>query len=132
MSRTNAEQLAEAVTAIETSINTIEGLVEHAYASADFSFVDQYRDNRGATLAESGAITVALVRRMQGKLDSLANVLYVREIESIRPIPVDWRGLAKSGQRVKAIAELIKHVGQHSFQVAEARDVVDAYLKHGF
>lgn len=131
MSRTNAEQLADAVKQIETSVNIIEELVAHAYASADFSFVDQFRDRRGATLPEAGLITTALVKRMQGRLNVLANVLYLREVESTKDI-VDWRGMAKAGRRVEAITMMRSFVGSVAFDVTDARDVVDAYLEHEF
>lgn len=131
MSRTNAEQLAEAVKAIETNVNTIEELVGHAFAAADFNFVTDFRDARGATLSESGLIMTVLVKRMQDKLGMLGNVLYLREKESINP-PLPWRELAKEGRRVEAITLLMKFAGSPAFSISDARDVIDAYIDYGF
>ncbi|QTH80415.1 hypothetical protein PA10_00217 [Pseudomonas phage pPa_SNUABM_DT01] len=131
MSNTRAEELALAVSSIETNVNTIEALVGQAYANADFNFVTDFRDSRGASLAESGAIMGVLVRRMQENLNSLANVLYIRELESQREA-VPWREMAKENRRVEAISMLRKFASNISFSVGDARDVVDAYLKHGF
>ncbi|MNN99709.1 hypothetical protein D3C81_2194280 [compost metagenome] len=72
-----------------------------------------------------------IVRRMQDKLNTLANVLYIRELESQREI-VPWREMAQENRRVEAISLLRKFAGNISFDVADARDVVDAYLHHGF
>lgn len=131
MSNTSAEQLAQAVIDIEQNVNTIEALVAKAFTDADFAFVDQFRDNRGATLAESGAIMNVLVKRMQGTLNTLGNVLYIREKESIKT-PVGWRELADTGRRVEAIRILIEFASSPAFVLSDARDVVDAYLKYKF
>lgn len=132
MSNTNAKQLAEAVATVETSVNTIEELVSHAFANADFNFVDQYRGVRGATLEESGLILKMLVGKMQDKLGTLANVLYIRELESTRGYKDAWREAATEGRRVEAIATLRKFAQSRAFGISEARDVVDAFLKHPF
>jgi hypothetical protein len=132
MSITNAEKLAEAVKAVEVNINTIEELVAHSFANADFNFVDQFRGVRGATLEESGLIMKMLVGKMQDKLGTLANVLYIRELESTRGYKDPWREAATEGRRVEAIATLRKFAQSRAFDISEARDVVDAYLKHQF
>lgn len=131
MSNTSAEQLAQAVIGIEQNVNIIEGLVTKSFTDADFAFVDQFRDSRGATLAESGAIMTVLVKRMQDKLNTLGNVLYIREKESIREA-VGWRELAVAGRRVEAIKLLIEFASSPAFVLADARDVVDAYLYYRF
>lgn len=131
MSNTKAEQLALAVASIETSVNTIEALVAEAHGEADFNFVSDFRDSRGSTLQESGLIMSVLVKRMQASLNSLAAVLYVREMESLSE-PVLWRHAANAGKRVKAITMLREFIGGDKLSVEEARDVVDTYLKHEF
>ncbi|MNW07995.1 hypothetical protein D3C71_2047020 [compost metagenome] len=68
---------------------------------------------------------------MQSSLDALAAVLFIRELESVSE-PVMWRHAANANKRVQAIVMLREFVGGDKLSVKEARDVVDAYLKHEF
>lgn len=130
MSRTHAEQLAKAVASIETAVNEIEALVDISLTQGDFNFVSDFRDARGATLQESGLIMGALVKRMQGKLNELASVLYLRELESIKE-PVHWRHEANAGKRVAAIV-MLRNFADGKLSIDEARDILDAYSRHQF
>lgn len=126
-----AQKLAEAITAIETNITLVEQLAQEALAEGDFNFVDDFRDKRGGNLQETGVLMAAFAKRMAGHLNTLGNVLYVREMESTKP-PSDWRMHADNGKKVDAIKSLREWTGSEFLSLSEAVSVVDAYIQKPF
>lgn len=128
---TKAELLAKAIGEIETNINIVESLVAESLTSADFSFVDDFRDARGGSLNEASIVLAAYAKRMSDNIATLANVLYVREMESMAP-PSDWREWVAEGKKVEAIRSLREWTGSDKLSLKEAIDVIDTYKKTPF
>lgn len=126
-----AQQLADAVTSIETNITLVEQLAKEALAEGDFNFVDDFRDKRGANLQETGILLAAFAKRMASNLNTLGNVLYVREMESTKA-PSDWRDHANNGHKVAAVRSLREWSGDAILSLSEAVSVVDAYMQKPF
>ena len=122
-------ELSKKMKVVDQGLTDVIEAVDRLWKTNDFNLVVDFKTHAEVSIIEVAGLLGVKARRAVTALQSLADVLYVREIEAGKEIG-NWRAEADNGKMVAAVKILRESTGHLSIE--EAKNVIGMYLIHKF
>lgn len=122
-------ELSKKMKVVDQGLTDVIEAVNNLWNSNDFNIVVDFKTHAEVNILEVAGLLGIKARQATLALQTLADVLYVREIEAGKEI-TNWRAEADNGKIVTAV-KILRESVEH-LTIEGAKNVIGMYLIHKF